>query len=183
MAPVASATYATPIALPPLGPGLVRPVFHMEDCEGCAIETYLADGRLHSTSDPVVGGSTFVDIPNSKSQGITFLVSDPQGYSAGNAWPAIVLRYEGLTPGQDVDSAMAASATKGNHCWAGGTQGEIHINVRAERSEVDTGGDRTWDGKLIRLWASPTIDTVGAMSDAPDGIIGINGTAACERNS
>ncbi|HZE65811.1 MAG TPA: hypothetical protein VE081_04220 [Sporichthyaceae bacterium] len=145
---------ASPTTIPA---GMVRITFLAANCDGCrftAVDT--TSGRKPTTwaSTYVNNGKATVLVPIKVTHDMAFRADYSEPMGIGGARPDLVLGYQGVADGIEVEWATAQTKEQANYCWAGTTADQISIHV-LHKVFNDPKDKQTPTG--IAFWASPTL--------------------------
>jgi len=151
---VSTAPSAAATAIPE---GMARITFHAANCEGCrftGIDTSARPKPVSYVSTYVYNGKATLLVPIKATHDMSFRAAYSEPMSIGGARPDLVLGYQGVSDGTELEWETVQTKTMGNYCWAGTTAAEVSIHV-LHKVFSDPKDKQTPTG--IAFWASPTL--------------------------
>jgi hypothetical protein len=135
---------------------MVRITFLAANCEGCrftAVDTSAVPPRTWPGSY-VHNGKATVLVPISATHDMAFRADYSEPMGQGGARPDLVLGYQGVADGTELDWETVQTKEQGNYCWAGTSAAEasIHVLHKVYRDPEDK-----QNPTAIVFWASPTL--------------------------
>jgi hypothetical protein len=145
---------ASPTTIPA---GMVRITFLAANCDGCrftGVDTTARPKPVTYVSTYVNNGKATVLVPINVTRDMAFRADYSEPMGIGGARPDLVLGYQGVADGTEVEWETAQTKEQGNYCWAGTTASEVSIHV-LHKVFNDPKDKQTPTG--IAFWASPTL--------------------------
>jgi hypothetical protein len=149
-APSASASPST------VPDGMVRITFLAANCDGCrftAVDTTARPPRTWVGSY-VHNGKATVLVPINATRDMAFRADYSEPMGQGGARPDLVLGYQGVADGTELEWAVVQTKEQGNYCWGGTTSSEVSIHVL---HKVYSDPKDKQNPTAIVFWASPTL--------------------------
>jgi hypothetical protein len=144
-------------ASPTIPAGMVKITFMAANCEGCrftAVDTTARPKPMTWLSTYVNNGRATVLVPMNVTHDMAFRADYSEPIGLDGARPDLVLGYQGVADGTELEWETIQTKEQGNYCWAGTTSNQVSIHV-LHRVFTDPKDKREPTG--IVFWASPTL--------------------------
>jgi hypothetical protein len=145
---------AVPTTIPA---GMVKITFMAANCDGCrftAVDTTARPKPMTWVSTYVNNGKATVLVPITATHDMAFRADYSEPMGQGGARPDLVLGYQGVADGTELEWDTAQTKQQGNYCWAGTTSDQMSIHVL---HKVYSDPKDKQDPTAIVFWASPTL--------------------------
>jgi hypothetical protein len=142
---------------PTIPAGMVRITFQAANCEGCrftAIDTSSGPKPTTWPSTYVHNGKATVLVPIKVTRDMAFRADYSEPMGLGGARPDLVLGYQGVADGTELEWETVQTKQQGDYCWAGTTASETFIHVL---HKVFSDPKDKQNPTAIVFWASPTL--------------------------